>query len=106
MASITEVNVASAEPTAAMMEGFVIRRMRGSIQSAGTGNASSTEQMKFFTLGEQHVMQHAQMILRVHVPEQNVDISAFHGSDQLGARTAMAAEMTLPVEEPMTAATL
>jgi hypothetical protein len=93
MASITEVNVASAEPTAAMMEGFVIRRTRGSIQSAGTGNVSSTEQMKFFTLGEQHVMKHSHMILRVHVPEQNVDISAFHGSDQLGARTVMAAEI-------------
>jgi hypothetical protein len=92
MASTTEANVATAEPRVALMEGFEIRRMRGSIQSAGTGDVSSTNQMKFFEWGEQ-LMQHTQMVARVYVPDQNVDISVFHDADQMKAKTAMAEEI-------------
>jgi hypothetical protein len=76
-----------------MMDGFVTRRTHGSIQSAGTGDASSADQMKFFTLGVQHGMQFTQMIMRVHVPEQRVDTSVFNGADFMKARTSMAEEI-------------
>jgi hypothetical protein len=75
-----------------MMEGFETRRTHGSIQSAGTGDASSTNQMKFFEWGVQ-LMQHTQMVLRVFVPDQKVDTTVFHDADQQLARTAMAAEI-------------
>jgi hypothetical protein len=93
MASSTATNVAAVEPKVTMMDGFVTRRTHGSIQSAGTGDASSADQMKFFALGVQHVMQHTQMILRVGVPEQHMDTSVFQGADQLQAKTAMAEEV-------------
>ena len=38
-------------------------------------------------------MQHTQMILRVHVPDQNMDTSMFHGADQESARRVMAEEI-------------
>jgi hypothetical protein len=65
MASSTATDAATVEPKVTMMDGFETRRTHGSIQSAGTGDASSVDQIKFFTLGVQHVMQHTQMILRV-----------------------------------------
>jgi hypothetical protein len=40
-----------------------------------------------FTVAQSN-MRHSQMILRVHVPEQNMDISIFHGADQIRARAA------------------
>ena len=87
MAAITEVNVATPEPKVTMMEGFEMRRTHGSIQSTGTDDASSAGQMKFFQLGVQ-LMQYLQMVLRVYVPDQNVDITVFHGADHLIARKA------------------
>ena len=72
MASRMAAHEVTVEPKVTMMDGFVTRRTHGSIQSTGTGDASSADQMKFFTLGVQHVMQHTQMILRVNVPEQHV----------------------------------
>ena len=59
MASRTATHEATGEPKVTMMDGFETRRTHGSIQSAGTGDASSADQMKFFTLGVHHVMQHA-----------------------------------------------
>jgi hypothetical protein len=38
-------------------------------------------------------MQFTQMILRVHVPEQRVDISVFQGADHMRAKAAMAEEI-------------
>jgi hypothetical protein len=93
MASSTAANVATVEPKVTMMDGFETRRTHGSIQPAGTGDASSADQMKFFTLGVQHVMQHTQMILRIGVPEQHVDISVFQGAGHMKAKTAMAEEI-------------
>jgi len=51
MAASTAANVTAVEPKVTMMDGFETRRTHGSIQSAGTGDASSADQMKFFTLG-------------------------------------------------------
>jgi hypothetical protein len=93
MTSSTAAYAATVEPKVTMMDGFEKRRTHGSVQSAGTGDASSADQMKFFTLGVQHVMQHAQMIMRVHVPEQHVDTSVFQGADLMKAKTSMAEEI-------------
>ena len=82
----------TAEPKVTMMDGFEKRRMHGSIQSAGTDDASSAQQMKFFQVAVNN-MRHTQMVMRVHVPEQNVDISLFHGADQPSAKKAMAEEI-------------
>ena len=82
----------TAEPKVTMMDGFEKRRMHGSIQSAGTDDVSSAQQMKFFEVAVNN-MRHTQMVMRVHVPEQNVDISLFHGADQLSAKKAMAEEI-------------
>ena len=82
----------TAEPKVTMMDGFEKRRMHGSIQSAGTDDVSSTQQMKFFEVAVNN-MRHTQMVMRVHVPEQNVDISLFHGADQPSAKKAMAEEI-------------
>ena len=93
MASRTAAHADTVEPKVTMMDGFVARRTHGSIQSAGTGDASSVDQMKYFTLGVHHVMQHTQMVMRVHVPEQRVDTSVFNGADFMRARTSMAEEI-------------
>ena len=82
----------TAEPKVTMMDGFEKRRMHGSIQSAGTDDVSSAQQMKFFEVAMKN-MRHTQMVMRVHVPEQNVDISLFNGADQLSAKKAMAEEI-------------
>ena len=66
--------------------------MHGSIQSAGTDDVSSTLQMKLFNVAVAN-MRHTQMVLRVHVPEQIVDISLFHGADLPSARRAMTEEI-------------
>jgi hypothetical protein len=93
MASSTAANVATGEPKVIMMDGFETRRTHGSVQSVGTGDVSSADQMKFFTLGVLYGMQHAQMVLRVYVPEQHVDISVFQGADLMKARAAVAEEV-------------
>ncbi len=45
MASRTATHAATVEPKVTMMDGFEARRTHGSIQSAGTGDASSADQM-------------------------------------------------------------
>ena len=92
MASEARTTVATGEHTIIMMDGFEKRRTHGSIQSAGTDDVSSTLQMKFFNVAVAN-MRHTQMVLRVHVPEQIVDISLFQGADLLSARRAMAEEI-------------
>ena len=79
------------EPKVTMMDGFEKRCMHGSIQSAGTDDVSSAQQMKFFKVAVNN-MRHTQMVLHVHVPEQNVDSALFHGTDQLNAKRARAEE--------------
>ena len=92
MASEFQTNTDMGEPKVTMMDGFEKRFMHGSIQSAGTDDVSSAQQMKFFQVAVNN-MRHTQMVLRVHVPEQNVDIALFHGTDQLNAKRAMAVEI-------------
>ena len=87
-----QTSSATAEPKVTMMDGFEQRRMHGSIQSAGTDDVSSAQQMKFFEMAMKN-MQYTQMVLRVHVPEQTVDTALFHGTNQLNAKVAMAEEI-------------
>ena len=74
------------------MDGFVRRRRHGSILSPGTGDVSSAIQMKFFQTALIS-MEYTTMNLRVRVPDQNMDLTAFHGADQLLARRIMADEI-------------
>ena len=74
------------------MDGFVMRRRHGSIQSPGTGDVSSAFQMKFFQTALIS-MEYTTMNLRVRVPDQNMDLSAFHGADQMLAKRTMADEI-------------
>ena len=48
MASELQTSIDMGEPKVTMMDGFEKRCMHGSIQSAGTDDASSAQQMKFF----------------------------------------------------------
>ena len=45
MASGTATHAATVEPKVTMMDGFETRRTHGSVQSAGTGDASSADQI-------------------------------------------------------------
>ena len=75
-----------------LMEGFVETRTHGSIQSPGSDGVSSLRQMKYFQMATTN-MKSVTMNLRVHVPEQRIDISVFHGADVATARRAMADEI-------------
>ena len=75
MASELQTSIDMGEPKVTMMDGFEKPCMHGSIQSAGTDDVSSAQQMKFFKVAVNN-MRHTQMVLRVHVPEQNVDFAS------------------------------
>ena len=113
---------------AQLLEGFAAQRTHGIIQSPGSNDASSTLQMKFFQR-TMVTMLHTLMNLRVHVPDQTMGSSVFHAADLMSNESrgkpaqvlllraasprageaqveAEGDEVTLPVVEPMTAATL
>ena len=113
---------------ALLLEGFAAQRTHGIIQSPGSNDASSTLQMKFFQR-TMVTMLHTLMSLRVHVPDQTMGSSVFHAADLMSNESrgkpaqvlllraasprageaqveAEGDEVTLPVVEPMTAATL